>query len=1091
MTGSRPAAGFDRRSPRPIDCRMKPSRERWERIERLVDAALDVPTAEREVWLRNACGDDETLCTEVLALIDAGERDDAFLAAPLADVAPALPSDTAQSVSAGVPFSIGPYRVLREIGRGGMGVVYLAERETHFAQRVALKLVRSGLPSDDHLLRRFVEERRILASLDHANIARLLDGGVTADGAHWFAMEYVEGEPIDQWCNARRLPVDARLELFSALCEAVEYAHERQVIHRDIKPSNILVRADGTLKLLDFGVAKLIADDTTATDGLTRTGTRLLTPEYASPEQIRGDPVAPASDVYSLGVVLYELLTGRRPYRVPGRSRVDIERAVLEQMPTRPSAAVARELGARLRGALDDIVLHALAKSPEQRYPSAKALADDIRHHPDGSVVAVRARRSRRRRTVVRRALVPVALVVTAIVGWKLVARPSRAVSPDATLPVTAIGLVADYRDPARTPIARSLADLLATNLARIPSLPVVSTARLYEVMAQLGAKGGGDDAGAYSVAARRAGATTLIDGGLYRLSNDSLRLELRRIDLATGNVVAVFTITGTDIFTLVDRGTARLATHLGSAAPPGSVADVTTRSEMASRFYEEGLRAYYYGDVAGSRRLLQAALAEDSTFAMAEYYLSYASAGLAKIRHLERALQLAERASDRERLIIRSMWMLFTADPASVATSETLIVRYPQELEGLRLSGKALTEAGDYRRAITRLREVIQRDSLALRGATAVCSACEAWYDLVGVYMSIDSLEVAEREARRAVQAKRVSALAWIRLADVLRARGDMPHAREAYGRATEIDQSLIGLPSYFAYYYLPGGDFETADRALREIAQSGSLDRRADANWFLAISLRNQGRFREALDVARIQRAQAVALGIPGGPPQLAQLAYLEAQVLFELGRYRDAATLFDSIAQAGPGFSPSHQARHRSWSLTHAASSLFAAGDTLQLRERIDTIRAVGSRSLLARDQRLHHYARGLLLVARRQDAQAVEEFRQASASPLLSFSRNHYELGRALLRLGRPAEAVDAVRPPVHGPLDGSNLYVTNTELRELLGRAFDLAGAPDSALVQYRQVLHAWQRADPALGARVDSIRARVAALAAGDSVARR
>ena len=307
----------------------------------------------------------------------------------------------------------------------------------------------------------------------------------------------------------------------------------------------------------------------------------------------------------------------------------------------------------------------------------------------------------------------------------------------------------------------------------------------------------------------------------------------------------------------------------------------------------------------------------------------------------------------------------------------------------------------------------------------------------------------------------------------------------------ASEIDQSLVGLPCYFAYYFLPGGDFETADRALREIAQSASLDRRADANWFLAISLRNQGRFREALEVARIQRAQAIALGIPGGPAQLAQLAYLEAQVLFELGRYRDAATLFDSIAQAAPGFSPTHQARHRSWSLTHVASAMFAAGDTLQLRERIDTIRAVGSRSLLARDQRLHHYARGLLLVSRRQDAQAVEEFRQALPSPLLGFSRLHYELGRALLRMGRPAEAVAALRPPVHGPLDGSNLYVTHTELRELLGRAFDLAGAPDSALAQYRQVLHAWQRADPALGSRIEAVRARVTALTAGDSVARR
>jgi tetratricopeptide (TPR) repeat protein len=737
-------------------------------------------------------------------------------------------------------------------------------------------------------------------------------------------------------------------------------------------------------------------------------------------------------------------------------------------------------LSTRLRGTLDDIVLHALAKRPEARYASARAFADDVRRYLKGEGV-----RAPRRPTRAVRIAVPVGLAVAATIAALVITRASgRApASGSPTLPVTAVGLITDYRDSVRSPIARSLADLLATNLARVPQLPVVSTARLYEVMAQLGAKGA-EDAGAYSAAARRAGAMTLIDGGLYRVSGDSLRLELRRIDLATGNVVAAFTITGTDIFALVDRTTARLAAQLGSAAPPGSVADVTTHSEVGSRFYEEGLRAYYYGDVVGSRRLFQAALDQDSTMAMAEYYLAQATPGFASVRHMERALRFAERASDRERLIIRSAWMLTTADPRVLASTESLAVRFPQELEGPRLAGRALIETGDYPAAIRRLREVIVKDSLALGGASPRCSACEAWYDLIGVYILMDSMDVAEREARLATGVKRVSALTLLRLADVFLARGDVSQARDVYGRAAQIDATLSAQPSYFAYFYLPAGDYETVDRALREIAQSGSTERRASANWFLTISLRNQGRLAEALEVARMQRAQALAAGVVG-PPE--QVAFQHAQVLFELGRYREAAALFDSIATAAPGFSPSHQARFRAWALAHASTALFGAGDTVRLKEHVDTIAVVGSRSLLARDRRLHHYARGLLLVARGQDQAAVGELRRASISPVIGFTRIHYEMGRALLRLGRASEAVDALRATVHGPLEGSNLYVTHTDLRALLGQASDSAGIRDSALVQYRQVLKAWQRADSSLGPRAEAVRARVATLTASVS----
>jgi len=277
-----------------------------------------------------------------------------------------------------------------------MGVVYLAERaDDQYRKRVALKLLRRGM-DDPHLVRRFLEERQILATLDHPHIAKLLDGGITGEGLPWFAMEYVEGEAIDRYCDQHRLTVDSRLRLFLAVCDAVRYAHQNLIVHRDLKPSNVLVTRDGQVKLLDFGIAKLLAEGDTTEATLTQVGRRALTPEYASPEQVRGEPVTVASDVYSLGIVLYSLLSGRLPYRSRSHRDRDIEQAVLEKAATTPSLA-AREAGAaiarstsperlerRLRGDLDMIILMALRKEAERRYPSVEALADDLRRHLDG-----------------------------------------------------------------------------------------------------------------------------------------------------------------------------------------------------------------------------------------------------------------------------------------------------------------------------------------------------------------------------------------------------------------------------------------------------------------------------------------------------------------------------------------------------------------------------------------------------------------------------------------------------------------------------------------------------------------------------------
>ncbi|MEO0971898.1 MAG: serine/threonine-protein kinase, partial [Pseudomonadota bacterium] len=283
---------------------------RWREVQTLLLAALDQPPQAREAMLQARAGNDPSLIDEVQSLLAA--HDDA--ATLLDEPSRVLPADPT-AVSEGT--LVGPFRLLELLGRGGMGVVWLAERaEQDFTQRVAIKLVKRGMDSEE-ILARFLRERRLLARLDHPNIARLLDGGITDQGLPWFAMEYVDGVPLLAYCDRQGLGVDARLELQRKICEAVEHAHRNLIVHRDLKPSNILVTADGEPKLLDFGIAKVLgaSDDEEGAEALvTKSGMRMMTPHYAAPEQVLGEPITTATDVYALGVILYELLTNRRAF---------------------------------------------------------------------------------------------------------------------------------------------------------------------------------------------------------------------------------------------------------------------------------------------------------------------------------------------------------------------------------------------------------------------------------------------------------------------------------------------------------------------------------------------------------------------------------------------------------------------------------------------------------------------------------------------------------------------------------------------------------------------------------------------------------
>ena len=363
----------------------------WARLSPLLDAALELPETERSVWLARLQGPDAELREPLQRLLQQTPRP--FLAAGALAERAALDGRQRQPGD-----RVGPYRLVQALGAGGMGEVWLADRaDGELRRQVALKLPHAEIGSPG-LKARLARERDILASLVHPNIARLYDAGVSSEGHPYLALEVVNGRPIDIWCSDQALGVAARLRLFLQVARAVAYAHTRLVVHRDLKPSNLLVDDAGSVKLLDFGIAKLIDEPTTS--ALTATGGAVMTPGYASPEQVSGQPVGTSSDVYSLGVVLYELLAGTGPYLLPRDSRAALEEAVLTSQPRRPSEAAAdAERRKALRGDLDTIVLHALHKSPADRYPTVDALADDIERHlqhrplrarPDGGWVALR-----------------------------------------------------------------------------------------------------------------------------------------------------------------------------------------------------------------------------------------------------------------------------------------------------------------------------------------------------------------------------------------------------------------------------------------------------------------------------------------------------------------------------------------------------------------------------------------------------------------------------------------------------------------------------------------------------------------------------
>src|SRR5215218_7296929 len=631
-----------------------PTIERWRQIEKVFDAALDLPPELRADFLDRSCARDDDLRVNVEQLLCASDSSSDFLERPLVGAMAPFVADSLLNANLPTPGDrVGAYRIINEAGRGGMGVVYVAERDDGvFQKRVALKLVRRASGTDDHLSRRFQEERQILASLEHPGIARLLDGGALPDGRPYFVMEYVVGTPIDRFADERGLDVTARLELFCKVCDAVEHAHQKQIIHRDLKPSNILVTTDAEVKLLDFGIATLVVTDgphaPTQPMDLTQPAVRILTRDYASPEQLCGNPASPASDVYSLGIILYELLAGRHPYRRDGRSRSDARR--IDEQPESPSDAVVSEqesaahddeqcagsriavarrttlqrLRRRLAGELDEIVLMALRSEPHRRYTSAGELAADVRRHIAGETIRARPERwPDRTRAFVRRhrstssvaALAVAATLVAAVVVARQLA-PRASITPASSPSSVAVfPFTPAVADTALHRIGRELVSTLSAALNGMGDLRAVDA---QTILARTDRAQMAASTQELSTIANDVGAGIVIRGTLARVGN---RVRADGVLLRTGSTAPLANVSATaaseDLPALTDSLTWMLLHQLAriQGVPALGEAAASTYSLPALRAFLDGERLADEYRMRAATAAFARAIAFDSTF--------------------------------------------------------------------------------------------------------------------------------------------------------------------------------------------------------------------------------------------------------------------------------------------------------------------------------------------------------------------------------------------------------------------------------------------------------------------------------------------
>jgi serine/threonine-protein kinase len=875
--------------------------DRWHRVRDAFDRVADLEPEDRPALLDEICGEDRALRREVESLVAEADSEDAGISRVIAEAAREMVGGS-DPEPATAPRRIGPYRILEPLGSGGMGTVYLAEREGgSFEQRVALKVLRADL-NDTGMSARFKSERQILADLRHPNIARLLDGGTSDEGLHYLAMEYVDGRRIDDWCDRARLGIEQRLEIFRMVCSAVQAAHRSLVVHRDLKPANILVTADGHVKLLDFGIAKILGPTSHGhTVAVTGTLDRLLTPAFASPEQVLGQPVTTASDVYSLGVVLYELLVGTSPHVFRSSSATEVERVVCRQEPERPSQAVRRRadstagaaadnrgltterLARRLAGDLDTIVMTALRKEPERRYPSVEALSEDLRLHLAG--LPVRARPDtlyyragkfvRRHRTA----------VVTAVAGVSAVLFFGVQSNVNARLAVR-------ERDRAR--VAEERARVEAQTADRVSSFLV----DLFKVADPGESRG------------REISVRQLLDRGAARL-DDALADEPEtraRLLRAVGQVYR-------------NLGEYDRAAELLGRSAEVLQADLSHGAELPAALNELAEVRFDLGDVEASRRLSEQALeTARRVFDGDHRQVAAALDHLGWLSYHEGSLDAAGRSLQEAFDMRTRLW-----GEEHLEVAESLF-----RMGALALERDRISEAADlHEQAYDMRRRLLGADHpLTLESVGSVLATLEAQHEYA---RGLERIEQVMPTAAR-VLGREHPQIAYL---EVMRGRqlrflGRMDEAEAAFAEAVRIERATRGPDHPYVGYALiqlgviraAGGRLDEAEACYREALRiyRGAYpegDRNlANTVGKLAELALLRGKGEEALGLARESRELFGRL-LPGDHSELLQGDALVGISLAAAGRAAEARTLLEDVlprlvAEGGKDCAPARRVR-----------------------------------------------------------------------------------------------------------------------------------------------------------------------------------
>ena len=814
----------------------------WHQIKEIVALALEQKPETRDVFVRQACGQDPALLAEVESLLLHSQSADNILEnSPLANVLSLPANDMAGK-------RVGAYRIVEEIGRGGMAVVYLAERDDqHFRKRVAIKMVGSG-ENTDEILRRFENERQTLAALDHPNIVKLLDGGSTEDGRPYLVMEYVDGIAIDKYCDLDQLSIPDRLRLFQSVCGAMQYAHQNLVIHRDLKPDNVLITRDGVPRLLDFGIAKLLNPEFLRAPLATAANSRPMTPEYASPEQLCGKPVTKATDIYSLGVVLYQLLTGRLPYRVSQKSLGEIEQLICNQDPEKPSAAITRtaekssadstipsvtpervsekrqlepaKLRRRLRGDLDSIILKALRKEPEWRYSSVEELSNDIERHLEG--VPVKARRStlfyRGARFMHRHreSFIAVAIAIAMVLavgtcaaywlernGWRYGSTRQTVSNQLRVRPSVAVLGFRNLSNRQDTQwISTALSEMLDTELAAGEQLRTVSAETVARAKIELTVPDAEslapDTLGRIgkNLESRYVAVGSYLDLG--KETGGEIRLDIRLQNTENGETVASVSESGTEaqLLDLVAQGGARLRQRLGveevSAADTQRIKASIPSNSQATRLYSEGLAKLHSFDALAARDLLTRAVTADPEYPLAHSALGSAWANLgydsSALSEARKALTLAGQLRREDYLLIEARYYEANRQwSQAIETYGTLFRFFPDNMEYGLLLANALSSSGRGKDALDTLSALQAANEQAKDDPRLDLAAAAAAGSLGDSKLRRDSA------ARAALKAERVGAELLLARARIFQCRamanlGQNDQARPVCEEARQI---------------------------------------------------------------------------------------------------------------------------------------------------------------------------------------------------------------------------------------------------------------------------------------------------------------